>query len=116
MYMHRSYGRFPQTKQSGKKPRIIGIKESMLTISPYAQKGQTSGLRNATTAYAAQAIYKLILKPTNSLVNLVVANQTFVDNASGVSLRTVELSIVRVFQPACYSAVRIHLHNLQLLL
>lgn len=70
------------------------------------QEGQTSGLQNATIVYAAQAIYKLILKPTNDLVNLVVANQTFVDDASGVSLRTVELSIVRVFQPACAFAVR----------
>ena len=74
------------------------------------QEGQTSGLSDATIVYAAQAIYKLIMKPTNSLVNLVVANQTFVNEVSGVSLRTVELSIVRVFQPACNIAVSIFVH------
>ena len=100
--------------------RIVEIhthrKTDLLTWSLYMQEGLTSGLSNATIVYAAQAIYKLILKPTNSLVNLVVANQTFVDDASGVSLRTVELSVVRVAQPACAIAVRSFLHNLALLL
>lgn len=65
------------------------------------QAGQTADVSNAALVYASEAIYKLIMKPTNSLVNLVVANQTFVDDRSGVALRTVELSIVRVSQPAC---------------
>lgn len=70
------------------------------------QEGHTSGLADIALAYAATAIYKLLLRPTNSLVNLVVANQTLVDDSRGIALRTVELSIVTVSQPACFARVK----------
>lgn len=70
------------------------------------QTGQSPGITNATVVYASEAIYKLIMRPTNSIVNLVVANQTFVNDPSGMALRTVELSIVRVSQPTCETGVR----------
>ena len=51
------------------------------------------------------------MKPTNSIVNLVVANETFVDDPQGVALRTVELFIVRVAQAACATGVRLPINK-----
>ena len=83
-----------------------------MRMAQFLQAGQTSGLTEAALVYASEAMYKLIMKPTNSLVNLVVANQTFVDDLSGLGLRTVELTIVRVAQAACSTGVSFSSHLL----
>ena len=69
------------------------------------QEGDTTTLDDVNGVYAGQAIYDLVKKPTSNIVNLVVGNLTFVDDPSGVALRTVELSTVRVDSPACSSGV-----------
>ena len=70
------------------------------------QEGNSPGVDSSSLVYSTAAIYELVMKPTSNLVNLVVANRTFVDDPSGVARRTVELSIVNVYQPACAARVR----------
>ena len=70
------------------------------------QQGDTHALTDANANYALAAIYKLVFMPTSNVVNLVVANNTFVDSPSGVALRSVELALVSVDQPACDAGVR----------
>lgn len=57
--------------------------------------------------YASEAIYELLSRDTSRVVDLVVANQTFVSDPRGVGLRTVELAVVQVAQPACSIGVRL---------
>ena len=72
---------------------------------PGVQQGDTHAQTDANTNYAVAAIYRLAFKPTSNVVNLVVANDTFVDSPTGMALRTVELALVSVDQPSCHTGV-----------
>lgn len=76
----------------------------------WLQGANTSTLANVTSVYSAAAVYKLAYKPTWRLTDLVLAGQTLVANPEGRSLRTVELTIVRIAEPACSVQVS-HLHE-----
>ena len=70
------------------------------------QEGPSTTIDDVGEVYAASAIYKLLGRYTSSLVNLVVANQTYMNDLNGAKRRTAELQLFKVIQPTCSSQAR----------